>query len=155
MNTFNDLSPVSTCYFTGISLWHICSYTIFEKALALVWVLCQTMLVSVFFENWCELDSYQKNEETGSPLLNWLIQSGKGWDSGGGGQLVGGQVWVPQSWSIPSCRWPSRRTTPSNLKPVLTTKQTAYTCTYTQTKHMEGLCTPVIIGSDRCTDSRK
>lgn len=45
------------------------------------------MLVFVSFKHRYELDSEQRNEEIGSPLLVWLIQPGKGWDSGGGGAV--------------------------------------------------------------------
>lgn len=38
----------------------------------------------------CERHTRERNAETGSLLLVWLIQPGMGWDSGGGGLLVGG-----------------------------------------------------------------
>lgn len=71
-----------------------------------------------------ELDSHQINEETGRPLLVWVMQPRPGSASGGGGWHVGSKIGALDSWSIPSCRWPSRRRL---RKPDLPTKQTAYT----------------------------
>lgn len=122
-------------YFTNCSSQHIAS--VHRVALVrLVYglsVVGVSVLWTAMTSYGCELQSHQrKMKKQSAPCwCGWYcaVHQGMGWDSGGGGWLVGGQVGVQESWSIPSCRWPSLRTALSTLKPVLTTKQTAYTQT--------------------------